>query len=137
MAFNTASSLPYEATFWDKDFAENIIYHKLLNDSLSVNLGYVYENMVAQMLVASGHKLFYYTFPDGNRHNYEVDFLCSKGAKISPIEVKSEGYNTHRSLDEFCKKYSSRVGDRYLVYTKDLRCDSGTTMLPIYMAGLI
>ena len=123
--------------FWDKDFAENIIYHKLLNDSLSANLGYVYENIVAQMLVASGHRLFYYTFPDGNRHNYEIDFLCSKGAKINPIEVKSEGYNTHRSLDEFCKKFSSRVGDRYLVYTKDLRRDGETLLAPVYMTGLI
>lgn len=122
--------------FWDKDFAENIIYNKLLNDSLNANLGYVYENMVAQMLVASGYKLFYYTFPDGNKHNFEVDFLISKGAKICPIEVKSEGYKTHRSLDEFCKKYSSRIGGRYLVYTKDLRNDGETLLLPIYMAGL-
>ncbi|MBR6455457.1 MAG: ATPase, partial [Prevotella sp.] len=75
--------------------------------------------------------------PDGNKHNYEIDFLCSKGAKICPVEVKSEGYNTHRSLDEFCKKYSSRVGNRYLVYTKDLRKDGETIMLPIYMLGLI
>lgn len=123
--------------FWDKDFTENTIYQKLLNDSLSANLGYVYENMVAQMLVAAGHRLFYYTFPDGNKHNYEVDFLCSKGSKINPIEVKSEGYNTHRSLDEFCRKFSSRVSDRYFVYTKDLRRDGETIMLPVYMAGLV
>ena len=123
--------------FWDKDFAENIIYQKLLNDSLSANLGYVYENIVSQMLVASGNRLFYYTFPDGNKHYYEIDFLCSQGVKINPIEVKSEGYKTHRSLDEFCGKFPSRVGDRYLVYTKDLRKDGETTMLPVYMAGLI
>lgn len=123
--------------FWDKEFTENVIYHKLLNDSLATNLGYVYENIAAQMLVASGHRLFYYTFPDGNKHNYEVDFLCSQGAKICPIEVKSEGYKTHRSLDEFCKKFSSRIRDRYLVYTKDLRKDGETLMMPIYMLGLI
>jgi hypothetical protein len=123
--------------FWDKDFTENIIYQKLLNDSLSVNLGYVYENVVAQMLVASGNRLFYYTFPDENKHNYEVDFLLSTCFKLCPIEVKSEGYNTHKSLDEFCDKYSSRIGNRYLVYTKDLRRDKETIMLPAYMAGLI
>lgn len=123
--------------FWDKDFTENIIYQKLLNDSLSVNLGYVYENVVAQMLVASGNRLFYYTFPDENKHNYEVDFLLSTGFKLCPIEVKSEGYNTHKSLDEFCDKYSSRISNRYLVYTKDLRRDKETIMLPAYMAGLI
>ena len=123
--------------FWDKDFTENIIYQKLLNDSLSVNLGYVYENVVAQMFVASGNRLFYYTFPDENRHNYKVDFLLSIGFKLCPIEVKSEGYNTHKSLDEFCRKFSSRIGNRYLIYTKDLRRDQGTIMLPVYMTGLI
>jgi len=123
--------------FWDKDFTENVIYRKLLNDSLSANLGYVYENMVAQMLVAAGNRLFYYTFPDGNKHNYEVDFLLSRKAKICPIEVKSEGYNTHRSLDEFCKKFSSRVDECYLIYTKDLRKDGETTLVPVYMTGLI
>ena len=123
--------------FWDKDFTENIIYKKLLNDSLPVNLGYVYENLVAQMLVASGNRLFYYKFPDGNRHNYEVDFLLSRGAKICPIEVKSEGYNLHRSIDEFSIKYSSRIGDRYLAYTKDLRRDKETIMLPIYLLSVL
>lgn len=123
--------------FWDKDFTENIIYQKLLNDRLSANLGYVYENMVAQMLVASGNQLFYYTFPDGNKHVYEVEFLLSRGAKICPVEVKSEGYSTHRSLDEYCKKYASRIGSRYLVYTKDLRKDGETTLAPVYMAGLL
>ena len=123
--------------FWDKEFVDNIIYQKLLNDTLSINLGYVYENMVAQMLVASRNRLFYYTFPDGNKHLYEVDFLLSKAAKICPVEVKSSGYNTHASLDEFCTKFSSRVGNRYLIYTKDLRQDNETLLVPIYMTGLL
>lgn len=123
--------------FWDKDFTENVIYQKLLNDNLATNLGYVYENMVAQMLVAAGNRLFYYTFPDGNKHNYEIDFLLSDKTKICPIEVKSEGYSTHRSLDEFCTKFSSRAGNRYLVYTKDLRKDGNTILVPIYMAGAL
>jgi len=123
--------------FWDKSFTNNIIYQKLLNDNLSVNLGYVYENVVAQMLVAAGNNLFYYTFPDANKHNYEVDFLLSVDAKLCPIEVKSEGYKSHRSIDEFCKKFSSRVSSRYLVYTKDLRHDKETTMLPIYMLAVL
>lgn len=135
--FTADTGLFVTLAFWDKDFTENVIYHKLLSDKISTNLGYVYENVVAQMLVAAGNRLFYYTFPDGNRHNYEVDFLLSNKAKISPVEVKSEGYNTHRSLDEFCKKFSARVGNRYLVYTKDLRKDGETTLLPVYMAGLL
>jgi len=123
--------------FWDKDFVDNLIYQKLLNDTLSINLGYVYENMVAQMLIASGNKLFYYTFPDGNKHLFEIDFLLSRAAKICPVEVKSSGYNTHASLDEFCTKFSSRVGNRYLIYTKDLRQDKETLLVPIYMTGLL
>ena len=123
--------------FWDKSFSENIIYNKLLNDKLATNLGYVYENIVAQMLITSGNKLFYYTFPDGNKHLYEVDFLLSRGFKLWPVEVKSEGYSTHKSLDEFCTKFSSRISNRYLVYTKDLRKDGATIMLPVYMVGLL
>lgn len=123
--------------FWDKDFTENVIYNKLLSDTLDANLGYVYENAVAQMLTASGNKLFYYTFPTENKHLYEVDFILSRGFKLNPIEVKSAGYNTHKSLDEFCNKFSERVSNRYLVYTKDLRKDKETLMIPIYMTGLL
>lgn len=123
--------------FWDKKFTDNFIYQKLLNDKLDANLGYVYENAVAQALVSSGNKLFYYTWLDENKHIFEVDFLLSRGTKLWPLEVKSAGYNTHKSLDMFCKKYSSRINNRYLVYTKDLRKDGEVTMIPVYMVGLL
>ena len=120
--------------FMDKDFTENIIYEKLLSDKLDTDLGYLYENMVAQMLYALGNKLFYYTFPKNNStHNYEIDFLISKRNKICPIEVKSSGYKTHASIDEFIKKFSSKTGERYLIYTKDLRKDGELICIPIYM----
>ena len=120
--------------FWDKDFTENIIYQKLLSDKLSANLGYVYENIVAQMLTATGNKLFYHTWPsETSNHNYEVDFILSRGSKICPIEVKSSGYKTHKSLDEFCSKFSNRVSDRFLIYTKDLRHDEQTLLIPTCM----
>jgi len=120
--------------FWDKDVTENIIYQKLLSDKLAADLGYVYENIVAQMLVATGNKLFYHTWQsETSNHNYEVDFLLSRGAKLWPLEVKSSGYNTHKSLDEFCKKYSSYISNRYLIYTKDLRKDQQTILLPVFM----
>ena len=78
---------------WDSKFTDNTIYHKLLADKLSTDLGYVYENVVAQMLKASGHELYYYTFPTGSgKHNYEVDFLIADGDKVSPVEVKSSSY---------------------------------------------
>ncbi len=121
--------------FWEKRFIENRIYVKLLSDKLSADLGYVYENIVAQMLTASGHELYYYTFPTptGN-HNYEVDFLIADGDKVSPIEVKSSGYKTHASLDAFGRKFSQRVRQRYMVYTKDLGRDDDVLYLPAYMA---
>ena len=123
--------------FWDKDYTENVIYQKLLADKLPANLGYVYENLVAQMLVAAGNELFYHTWPRDEKHYYEIDFLLSRGAKICPIEVKSSGYNSHKSLDAFCKKYASRVSWRYLIYGKDFAKDAETTLLPAYMTPFI
>lgn len=119
--------------FWDKGFTENVIYEKLLGDKLPANLGYVYENLVAQMLAAAGNRLFYHTWKRDEKHYYETDFLLSRGSKVCPIEVKSSGYASHASLDAFCEKYSSRVAQRYLVYTKDLRKDAETLMIPAYM----
>lgn len=120
--------------FWDKKFTDNTIYHKLLSDKLSADLGYVYENAIAQMLKASGHELYYYTFPtDSGKHNYEVDFLIADGDKISPIEVKSSGYKAHTSLDAFCKKFSARIKNKYLIYTKDMRKEKDVQYLPAYM----
>lgn len=123
--------------FWDKNYTENIIYQKLLSDKLSANLGYVYENLVAQMLAASGNKLFYYTWPKDSTHRYEIDFLLSRGAKLHPIEVKSSGYSSHTSLDAFCEKFSGIIDKRYLIYTKDLKKDSETILLPVYMTPFI
>ena len=123
--------------FWDKDYTENVIYQKLLNDKLNTNMGYVYENIIAQVLAATGNKLFYYTWPKDETHNYEIDFLLSRGSKLHPIEVKSSGYKTHKSLDVFCEKYSHVVERRYLIYTKDLKRDMETLLLPVYMTQFI
>jgi len=123
--------------FWDKDYTENTIYNKLLSDKLSANLGYVYENLAAQMLRTAGNELYYYTFPDGNNHNYEIDFLLSKGDKIIPVEVKSSGYKTHKSLDLFCEKFSSRIGEKILLYTKDYQKDGEVQCIPAYFTWLL
>ena len=120
--------------FMDKDFTDNIIYEKLLSDKLSVNLGYLYENIVAQILKANGNSLFYYTFLDEkSRHNFEIDFLLARNNKVCPIEIKSSGYKTHASLDAFSEKYSSRILNKYLVYTKDLGKDKDVFSVPVYM----
>ena len=124
--------------FWDKAATDNIIYQKLLSDKLSADLGYVYENIVAQMLVAAGNRLFYHTWPTENgKHNYEIDFLLSRGNKICPIEVKSSGYKTHASLDAFQKKFSKRIGNRYLIYPKDLRKEQDLLYVPVFMTMLL
>lgn len=123
--------------FRNKVYADNIIYQKLLVDKLDANLGYVYENLVAQMLYTAGNELFYYTFPADHNHNYELDFLLSRGNKLCPIEVKSSGYKTHKSLDVFCQKFHSRILESYLIYTKDYANEDGTIYLPVYMTGLI
>ncbi len=120
--------------FMDSDFTENVIYEKLLNDKLSTNLGYVYENVIAQMLKATGKNLFYHTIPyaEGKKY-YEVDFVITDKHKISPIEVKSSGYKSHKSLDEFCKKFSDRIMNKYLIYTKDYKRENGMEYIPVYM----
>lgn len=124
--------------FKDKDFTENEIYEKLLNDKLSVNLGYLYENIVAQCLAANGNELFYHTIMNKNsKHNYEIDFILTRKNKIIPIEVKSSGYKTHKSLDVFTEKYSRRILKRYLVYTKDMSKDQDIFCVPVYMVPFL
>ena len=124
--------------FKDQDFTENVIYEKLLSGKLGANLGYLYENVVAQMLTAGGKELFYYTFRnEKTNHNYEIDFILPKKNKICPIEVKSSGYKTHASLDKFSEKYSGRILEKYLVYTKDLQKDRDVLMLPVYMVPFL
>lgn len=128
--------------FMDKDFTENIVYQKLLTDKLPADLGYIYENAVAQLLRSSGNELYYYTFKDNTDEvkespNYEIDFLISRNGKICPIEVKSSGYKAHKSIDKFQQKFSSRILRRYLLYTKDVQKVEDIICLPIYMAGLI
>ena len=120
--------------FRDKNYVENIIYNKLLSDKLEANLGYVYENVVAQMLIAKGNNLFYYTMGNNSsNHLYEIDFLISAGNKICPIEVKSGNYRCHKSLDQFCEKFRSRIGNKYLVHTKDYKWENGINYIPVYM----
>lgn len=124
--------------FKDKDFTENIIYEKMLSDKLSADLGYIYENAIAQMLKTSGNELFYYTFKrETSNHPYEIDFLISKKNKICPIEVKSSGYKSHVSLDAFCEKYPDRIFDRYLLYTKDVNKEQALKCLPVYMTPFL
>lgn len=124
--------------FKDKDFTDNIIYEKLLSDKLSANLGYLYENAVAQAIVSSGNQLFYYTFAnDEIKKNYEIDFILSKKNKICPIEVKSSNYRKHISIDKFYEKFSNRILKRYIIHTKDISKDKDIQCIPIYLSSLV
>lgn len=135
--FLTDTGLFVTLAFMDRDYTENEIYRKLLSDKLSTDLGYVYENAIAQMLKSAGNELFYHTFKEDAGRGYEIDFLLSRKDKVCPVEVKSSGYNSHKSLDKFQEKFSARVLRRYLLYTKDIRKDKDILCLPVYMAGLL
>ena len=124
--------------FKDKYFTENYIYEKLLANKLPINLGYLYENAVAQTIVANGHNLFYYTFyNETQKRNYEVDFIYTKQNKICPLEVKSSDYRKHSSIDKFYDKFSERILHRYIIHTKDLSHDKDIICLPIYLLQYI
>ena len=115
------------------------LYRALVTDRLGVNEGMVVENAVAQALAASGHGLRFHEYsyqpPDASRESpYEVDFLIVRGKRLSPIEVKSSGYKSHKSFDYFTEKYDVKVNERFIVYTKNLAREGDLTYLPLYMA---
>ncbi len=118
------------------------IYKALIIDDLGINQGMILENIVAQMLKASGHELYFHEFvykADENQKEkkYEIDFITVKKKKICPIEVKSSGYKSHKSFDYLIKKYQLKMEDRYIIYTKDLKYEDGIMYIPIYMTMFI
>ena len=124
--------------FKDRSFTENAIYSRLLNDTLQANLGYLYENVIAQTLATNGHELYYHTFLNAKtRHNYEIDFLITEKNKICPIEVKSSGYKSHASIDAFSQKFSSKIIRKIMLYTKDYMRDGDMECIPVYMAQFL
>lgn len=124
--------------FNDSERNNEDIYAKLLRDKLSANLGYLYENAVAQTLTSLGYSLYYHTWnKENSTHYYEIDFLLRKYNKIIPIEVKSGNINKHQSIDEFCKKYSNHVNERYLMSQHDIAHDEMLKIMPIYLASIL
>lgn len=117
---------------------EDNIYSKLLSDKLESDLGYLYENVVAQMIVASGRNLYYHTWCDKDKtHSNEVYFLITNKNKIIPIEVKSSSIKNHKSIDLFVEKYSQIVGRRFLFSQKDISHDGMLELMPIYLVPFI
>ena len=124
--------------FMDRPAAENELYAKLLSDKLPANLGYLYENLVAQMLSAAGRDLYYHTWEKENStHYYEIDFLFSEGTKISAVEVKSSGTGKHESITEFKRRFSGSVKTCYLLSQKDTGADGDLKMKPLYLAPFL
>jgi len=123
-------------TFMDGQYIDNELYKAILFDKLSINEGMIMENIVAQTLRRNGHKLYFYSRNDKvNRENHmEIDFLITEKKKIAPIEIKSGSYKSHSSLDKFRKKFSSKLSNSYILYTKDVTIKNDIIHLPIYMA---
>ena len=120
--------------FIDRPEAENDVYAKLLSDKLPSNLGYLYENLVAQMIAATDRELFYHTWEKkDSTHYYEVDFLMSEGSKINAFEIKSSGIGRHESIKEFAAKYSKYMKQTYLISQKDVNKEGLLLMRPFYL----
>ncbi|MBR1855850.1 MAG: ATP-binding protein [Oribacterium sp.] len=114
------------------------IYSKLLGDKLSADLGYLYENAVAQMITSTNRSAYYHTWEKENStHYFEVDFLLQDRSKLLPLEVKSSATKKHESIDEFCRKYSKYISQAILLSQKDVGKDKTLKLKPIYMLPFI
>ncbi len=124
--------------FNDESSVYEKIYAKLLSDKLEANLGFLYENAIAQMIKANGRELYYHTWKEEEKvHSYEVDFLISSKGKIIPIEVKSSETKNHTSINSFCKKYSKVISRRILFSQRDVGNEGMLEFKPIYLAPII
>lgn len=125
--------------FDENELLENEVYKQILNDELSMNEGMLYENMVAQMLTANGHKLYFYTHysEEKHRNDIEIDFLLSNNSKLKyklyPIEVKSGKRYTTKSLMRFKEKYKERIGECYIIHPRNLTIKDDIICIPPYM----
>lgn len=125
-----------------RDKSEEDLYKALIFDDLGVNQGMILENMVAQMLRASGQELYFHEYRylasgQEKEKKYEIDFVTVREKKICPIEVKSSNYKSHKSFDYLREKYQLKMQDSYIIYTKDLHYEDGILYLPVYMTMLI
>ena len=124
--------------FIDRPVTENDIYAKLLSDKLPANLGYLYENLVAQMIASSGRELFYHTWEKNkSTHYYEVDFLVSEGSKINAFEIKSSRTGQQKSITEFSKKFSQNINKIYLISQKDEGKEENLLLKPFYFTPFL
>ena len=126
----------------NRDSTDEDLYKALIIDNLGINQGMIVENIVAQMLRAAGHELYFHEYlyvPEGTTREkkYEIDFMIVKKKKICPIEVKSSNYMSHKSFDYLLQKYQLKCENRFIIYTKDLKYQDGIMYIPIYMTMLL
>lgn len=130
--------------FDESELASKDIVNRLLNDDIEFNEGMIVENVVAQMLRASGHKLYFYSKSDRDdaSNRMEIDFLLAKSRtqpshNISPIEVKSGRKYSTVSMDKFRAKYAPFLNEAFVLHKKDVQVRDGVSYLPLYMAPLL
>ena len=127
-------------TFDENEISDGELYREILFGKLSVNEGMFYENTIAQMLVASGHKFYFYVRYNEEKHrnDIEIDFIISNKSKLKykifPIEVKSKERYSTTSLDRFREKFGQRIGESYVIHPKNLTINEGIVYIPAYMA---
>jgi len=125
--------------FSEKEITDGELYKQILHDNMGINEGMLFENIIAQCLVAKGYPLFFYTHYNAEKHrnDIEVDFIISNGSKIKPkifpIEVKSGKRYTTDSLERFMTKFSNRIGNGYIIHTKNLFVKNNIICIPSYM----
>ncbi len=127
-------------TFDENEISDGELYREILFGKLSINEGMFYENAIAQMLVAAGHKLYFYTHYNEEKHrnDIEIDFILSNKSKLKykiyPIEVKSNERYSTKSLTRFNERFIERIGGNYVIHPKNLKIEDNTTYIPAYMA---
>lgn len=125
--------------FDENAISDSELYKQIFNDKLSINEGMLYENMIAQMLVSNGHKLYFYTHYNDEKHrnDIEIDFIISNNNKLKykifPIEVKSTKKYSIKSMEKFKNKYNKRIGECFVIHPKNLCVKDGITYIPAYM----
>ena len=125
--------------FDENELLEDEVYKQILAGKLQINEGMLYENAIAQMLVANGHKLYFYTHYNENKHrnDMEIDFIISNNSRLKykmfPIEVKSGKQYKTTSLNNFREKYKERIGESYIIHPRNLIVKDGIICIPPYM----
>ena len=135
--YSSDTGLLLAQSLGDSSYTESELYHAVYSGDLGINEGMVMENAVAQAFAANGRKLFFFSRYDleNAADRMEIDFLIRRGNALCPVEVKGgKKWAKHSSLDKFRAKFDDRLGESFILYTKDLQVKDNIVHLPVYMA---